>query len=80
MENTETNVTKSTVEPEDNKPLDSKLKWLVNFLLLTKIGNYRINHMIDSKHLAIVNIFAPLKKFTKVRFNCTYLESAVVAK
>ena len=27
--------------------------------------------MIDSKHLAIVNIFAPLKKFTKARFDCT---------
>ena len=71
MENTETNVTKSTVEPEDNKPLDSKLKWLVNFLLLTKIGNHSINHMIDSKHLAKVNIFSPLKTFTKVRFDCT---------
>ena len=61
----------STVEPDDSKPLDSKLQLLVNFLLLTKISNYSINHMIDSKHLAIVNIFAPLKKFTKARFDCT---------
>ena len=25
--------------------------------------------MIDSKHLAIVNIFVPLKKFTKAKFD-----------
>ena len=38
--------------------------------MLTKISNHSINHMIESKHLAIVNIFAPLKKFTKARFDC----------
>ena len=43
----------NTVEPGD-----SKLQALVNFLLLTKISNYSIDHMIDSKNLAIVNIFA----------------------
>ena len=60
----------STVEPDDSKPVDSKLQELENFLLLTKISNHSINHIIDSKHLAIVNIFAPLKKFTKARFDC----------
>ena len=34
--------------------------------------------MIDSKYLAIVNIFAPLKKFTKVRFDCTYFYGASI--
>ena len=62
----------STVEPGDSKPVDSKLQELVNFLLLTKIGNHSINHMIDSRHLAIVNIYALLKKFTKARFDCNY--------
>ena len=38
---------------------------------ITKLPNHNINHMIDSKHLAIVNVFAPLKKFTKARFDCT---------
>ena len=42
---------------------------MVNFLLLTKIRNHSINRMIDSKQQAIVNIYAPLKKFTKVRFD-----------
>ena len=59
-----------TVEPGDSKPVDSKLQEFVNFLLLTKIRNHSINHMIDSKHLAIVNIFALLKKFTKARLDC----------
>ena len=40
-------------------------------MLLTKISNHSINHMMDSKHLAIVNIFAHLKKFTKARFDYT---------
>ena len=48
------------VEPGDCKPVDSKLQELVNFLLLAKI----MNQSIDSKHLAIVNIFALLKMFT----------------
>ena len=60
----------TTVKPDDSKPIDSKLQEVVNFLLLTKISNHSINHMIDSKHLAIVNIFALLKKFTKARFDC----------
>ena len=58
-----------------SKPVDSKLQALVNFLLLTKMTNHCINHMIDSKHLAIVNFFAPFKKFTKARFDCTSFES-----
>ena len=62
-----------TVEPENRKPIDSKPQELVNFLLLTKIRNHSINDVIDSKHVAIVNIFARLKKFTKVRFDCTLL-------
>ena len=52
------------------EPGDSKLKELVNFLLFAKFSNHIINNMIDSKHLAIVNIFAPLKMFTKARFDC----------
>ena len=58
----------NTVEPGDSKPVDSKLQELVNLLLLS---NHSINQMIDSKHLAIVNIFVLLKKFTKARFDCT---------
>ena len=54
----------NTVEPGD-----SKLQALVDFLLLTKISNHSTNHIIDSKHLKLVNIFAPLKKFTKARFD-----------
>ena len=54
-----------TVQPGDSKPVDSKLQELVNFLLLTKIGNYSINDMIDSKHLAIVNIFRFSKSLLK---------------
>ena len=60
----------STVEPDDSKPVDSKLQELENFLLLTKISNHSINHIIDSKHLVIVNIFALLKKFTQASFDC----------
>ena len=67
----------NTVKPGDSKPVDSKLQELVNFLLLTKISNYSINHMIDSKYLAIVNIFAPLKRFTKVSFDCIYLVTQI---
>ena len=67
----------STVDPGDSKPLDGKLQALANFFLLTKISNHSINHIIDSKHLAIVNIFAPLKKFTKVRFDCIYLVTQI---
>ena len=44
----------------------------VQLLLLTKFSNHSINNMIDSKHLTIVNIFAPLKKFTKARFDCIF--------
>ena len=55
----------TTVEPVDSKPTDSKLQAFVNFLLLTKISNHSINHMIDSKHMEIANIFAPLKKLLK---------------
>ena len=62
-----------TVEPGDSKLVDSKLQELVNFMPLTKIGNHSINHMIDSKHLVIVNIFVPLKKFTKVKLDCNRL-------
>ena len=40
-------------------------------MLLAKISKYSINHTIDSKHLAIVNIFGHLKKFTKGRFDCS---------
>ena len=54
-----------TVEPGDSKPVDSKLQKLKNFMLLTKIGNHSINHMIDSKHLAIVNIFCFSKSLLK---------------
>ena len=61
-----------TVEPGDSKPVDSKLQELINFLLLTKISNHCINHMIDSKHLTIANSFELLKKFAKARFECTY--------
>ena len=61
---------RSTVEPGDSKPVDSKLQELVNFSLLTKINNHNINHIIDSKQLAIINIFVHLKKFNKVRFDC----------
>ena len=68
-----------TVEPGDSKPVDSKLQELVNFLLLTKIGHYS-NNMIDSKHLAIVNIFAPLRKFTKVRFDCISKNRLLLSK
>ena len=51
-----------TVKPGDSKPGDSKLLQLVNLLPLTKLTNHNINHMIDSKHLAIlVNIFVPSK-------------------
>ena len=39
-----------TVEPDDSKPIDSKLQALVSFSLLTKMRNSNINHMIDSKH------------------------------
>ena len=60
-----------TVKPSDSKPVDSKLQALVNFLLLIKISNHSMNHKIDNKHLAIVNIFAPLNKFTKVSFDCS---------
>ena len=59
----------STVEPGDSKLVDSKLQALVNLLLLTKISNHSINHIIDSKHLAIVNIFVPLKELTNDRFD-----------
>ena len=59
------------VERDDSKPVDSKLQELVNLLLLTKISNHSINHMIDSKQLAIANNFVHLKKFTKARFDCT---------
>ena len=55
----------STDEPGDSKPVDSKLQKLVNFMPLTKIGNHSINHMIDSKHLAIVNIFCFSKSLLK---------------
>ena len=69
-----------TVEPGDSKPVDSKLQKLVNFMPLTKIGNHSINHMIDSKHLAIVNIFAPLKKFTKARFDYSNFSKTKMAQ
>ena len=59
-----------TVKPDNSKPLDGTLQLLVNFLLHTKISNYSINHMIDSKYLAIVKIFSPVEKFTKARFDC----------
>ena len=55
----------NTVEHGDSKPVDSKLQELVNFLPVTKIGNHSINHMIDSKHLAIVNIFCFSKSLLK---------------
>ena len=58
-----------TVEPGDSKPVDSKLQELINFLLLTKISNHSINHIKDSKHLVIGNIFALLKKFTPASFD-----------
>ena len=48
-----------------------KLFLLVNFLLLTKLPNHNINHMIDSKHLAVVNFFAVPKRFTNARLDCT---------
>ena len=70
----------SAVKPGDSKPVDSKLQALVNFLLLNKMSNHCINYMIDSKHLAIVNIFAPLKKFTKDRFHCTNVNILVPFK
>ena len=57
------------VKHEDSKPVDSKLEGLVNFLLHPKLRTHSINHMIDSKYLAIVNIFALLKKSIKARFN-----------
>ena len=72
-----THISPNTVEPDDSKLVVSKLQEFVNFLLLTKISNYSINHMIDSKYLAMVNIFAPLKKFTKVRFDCIYLVTQI---
>ena len=34
--------------------------------------------MIDIKHLAIVNIFAPLKKFTKARFDCIIIKQLLI--
>ena len=56
---------------EMDKSVDSKLQALVNFLLQTKISNHSIDYMTDIKHLAIVNFFALLKKFTKAKFDCT---------
>ena len=58
-----------TVKLRDSKVVGSNFQALVNFLLLTKIYNLRVNHMIDGKHLAIVNIFTLLKNFTKARFD-----------
>ena len=60
-----------TVKSGDGKPVDSKLQALVNFLLLTKITNHSIDYIMDSKNLEIVNFFALLRKFVKVKFDCT---------
>ena len=51
-----------TVEPGDSKPVDSKFQDLVNFLLLTKINNHNINHMIPeavSLFAGVVNATVP---------------------
>jgi len=56
---------------ESNLLRHSILQALGNFLLLTKINNLSINHMIDKKHLAILHIFELLKNFTKARLQCT---------
>ena len=63
---------KYTVKSGNSKPVDDKLQDSVYLLLPTKISNHSINHMIDSKCLAIVNIFALFKKFTKASFQCTW--------
>ena len=54
-----------TVKLRDSKVVGSNFQALVNFLLLTKIYNLRVNHMIDGKHLAMINIFVPLKSLPK---------------
>ena len=68
---------RNTAKPGDGR-LDSKLQGLVNFLLPTKISNHRINHKIDRKSLAIVNIYALLSNFTRASFDCTYLILGIV--
>ena len=44
------------------------------------MSNHSINYMIDSKYLEIVNIFAPLKKFTKDRCDFTNINILVTFK
>ena len=43
----------STAERGDSKPVDSKLQWLVNFLLHTKISIHSINQMKNQNIIKI---------------------------
>ena len=62
---------KYTVEPGNSKLVNSKQPGNSKLFLVTFQTIYNINHLLNSKLLAIVNLLLLLKKFTINRFDCT---------
>ena len=62
----------NTVEPVNSKLVNSKLRVNSKLFLAAFQSVYNINHLLNSKLLAIVNLLLFLKKFTITRFDCTF--------
>ena len=60
----------STVEPGNSKLVNSKQRVNSKLFLAAFQSVYNINHLLNSKLLAIVNLLLLLKKFTITRFDC----------
>ena len=60
----------STVKPGNSKLVNSKQPGNSKLFLVTFQTIYNINHLLNSKLLAIVNHLLFLKKFTINRFDC----------
>ena len=59
-----------TVEPGNSKLVNSKQRVNSKLFLAAFQSVYNINHLLNSKLLAIVNLLLFLKKFTITRFDC----------
>ena len=62
----------STVEPGNSKLVNSKQRVNSKLFLAAFQSVYNINHLLNSKLLAIVNLLLFLKKFTITRLDCIY--------
>ena len=58
-----------TVKPGKSKPVNSKQRVNSKLFLAAFLSVYNINHLLNSKLLAIVNLLLLLKKFTIARFD-----------